>query len=78
MTEKGRFEREGFAKTSGFYSPLIIQYIPDEFPAQCYDLACLRKPFAGDRWDPGKQLWFLKYGKIAGTALEKHIYVDAS
>ena len=31
---------------------------------------------AGGRWDPGKRLWFVKYGNIAGTALEKHIYVD--
>ena len=33
---------------------------------------------AGGRWNPEKQLWFVKYGKIAGTALEKHIPVDAS
>jgi len=31
---------------------------------------------AGGRWDPGKRLWFVKYGKIAGTPLEKHIQVD--
>lgn len=30
------------------------------------------------RWDPKKKLWFVKYGKIAGTALEKHIQVDDS
>ena len=28
------------------------------------------------RWNPGKRLWFVKYGKIAGTPLEKHIHVD--
>jgi len=33
---------------------------------------------AGGRWDPERQLWRVKYGKIAGTSLEKHIYVDAS
>ena len=32
---------------------------------------------AGGRWNPEKQLWFVKYGKIAGTPLEKHIQVDA-
>jgi hypothetical protein len=32
---------------------------------------------AGGRWNPEKQLWFVKYGKIAGTLLEKHIPVDA-
>ena len=31
---------------------------------------------AGGRWDPDKQLWFVQYGKIAGTQLEKHIQVD--
>jgi hypothetical protein len=39
--------------------------------------ARLQAKTAGGRWDPGKQLWFVKYGKIAGTSLEKHIYVDA-
>ena len=33
---------------------------------------------AGGRWDPEKKLWFVKYGKIAGTSLEKHIQVDDS
>lgn len=33
---------------------------------------------AGGRWDPEKKLWFVKYGKIAGTPLEKHIQVDSS
>lgn len=31
---------------------------------------------AGGRWNPEKQLWFVQYGKIAGTQLEKHIQVD--
>jgi hypothetical protein len=31
---------------------------------------------AGGKWNPEKQLWFVKYGKIAGTPLEKHIHVD--
>jgi hypothetical protein len=30
------------------------------------------------RWNPEKQLWFVKYVKIAGTALEKHIPVMVS
>jgi len=33
---------------------------------------------AGGRWNPEKQRWFVKYGKIAGTPLEKHIQVDMS
>ena len=31
---------------------------------------------AGGRWNPEKQLWFVQYGKIASTQLEKHIVVD--
>jgi hypothetical protein len=31
---------------------------------------------AGAQWHPGKQLWFVKYGKNAGSPLEKHIQVD--
>jgi hypothetical protein len=32
---------------------------------------------AGGRWNPDKRCWLVKYGNIAGTSLEKHIYVDA-
>ena len=35
--------------------------------------ARLQAKAAGGRWNPEKQLWFVKYGKIAGTALEKHM-----
>jgi hypothetical protein len=38
----------------------------------------LQAKAAGGRWNPEKQLWFAKYGKIAGTPLEKHIQVDDS
>jgi hypothetical protein len=31
----------------------------------------------GGKWNPEKQLWYSRYGNIAGTELEKHIYVDA-
>jgi hypothetical protein len=31
---------------------------------------------AGGRWNPEKQLWFVKYGRISGTPLEKHIHID--
>ncbi|MRR52231.1 MAG: hypothetical protein EG825_15205 [Rhodocyclaceae bacterium] len=30
------------------------------------------------KWDPEKRLWFIRYGNIKGTVLEKHIVVDAS
>ena len=36
----------------------------------------LQAKTAGGRWNPGKQLWFVKYGKIVGTPLEKHIHID--
>lgn len=31
---------------------------------------------AGGRWNPERQLWFVKYGKIAGGLLENHIHVE--
>jgi hypothetical protein len=31
---------------------------------------------AGARWDPENKLWLVKYGRIAGTPLEKHLHVD--
>lgn len=33
---------------------------------------------AGGRWNPGMQLWFVKFGTIAGGPLENHIHVDRS
>ncbi len=32
---------------------------------------------AKGRWDPEKKLWFIRYGRIKSTALEKHIILDA-
>ena len=32
---------------------------------------------AKGRWNPDVKLWFIRYGKIKGTALEKHIVLDA-
>lgn len=31
---------------------------------------------AGGRWNPEAKAWFVKYGRVKGTALEKHIIVD--
>ncbi len=31
---------------------------------------------AGAKWNPEKQLWFIKYGSIMGTALENNLQVD--
>ena len=33
---------------------------------------------AGGRWDPEKKLWFAKYGRIAGTGLEKLIHIETA
>jgi hypothetical protein len=33
---------------------------------------------AGGRWKPEEQLWFVKYGTIAGGPLENHIHIDRS
>ncbi len=32
---------------------------------------------AKGRWDPDQKLWFIRYGRIKGTDLEKHIILDA-
>ena len=32
---------------------------------------------AKGRWNPEVKLWFIRYGNIKGTALEKHIVLDA-
>ncbi len=32
---------------------------------------------AGGRWDPVAKLWFIPYGKICNTTLEKHLILDA-
>lgn len=31
---------------------------------------------SGGTWKPEQKLWYVKYGNIKGTPLEKHIYVD--
>ena len=33
---------------------------------------------AGGRWNPDQHLWFVRYGNIFGSPLEKHIQVDAN
>ena len=32
---------------------------------------------AGGRWNPEEKLWFVPYGRIKGTPLERHIVLDA-
>jgi hypothetical protein len=33
---------------------------------------------AGGRWDADVKLWYIRYGNIKGTELEKHILLDAN
>jgi len=33
---------------------------------------------AGGKWDSDARLWFIPYGKIKSTVLEKHIILDVS
>lgn len=33
---------------------------------------------AGGKWNRAKKLWFIPYGKIKGTAMEKHVILDAT
>ena len=32
---------------------------------------------AGGKWDPDVKLWYIQYGKIKGTELERYIILDA-
>lgn len=48
--------------------PLRIEGYEQELRAQA--------KAAGARWNPEKLLWFVQYGKVVGTLLEKHIQVD--
>jgi hypothetical protein len=50
--------------------PLRIK--ADDMPARSQAKA------AGGRWNPEKLSWFVKFGKIAGTPLEKYIHLDES
>jgi hypothetical protein len=54
--------------TASTLVPLLIEGYELELRAQA--------KAAGGKWNPDKKLWFVKYGNIAGTALEKHIQVD--
>ncbi len=40
------------------------------------DLREIAKAAKG-RWNPEKKVWMIRYGAIKGTALEKHIILDA-
>ena len=66
-------ERADWTRPAPKYSadtlvPLRIEGYEKELRAQA--------KAAGARWNPDKQFWFVQYGKIVGTQLEKHIQLD--
>jgi hypothetical protein len=67
-------ERTGWTPPTPRYTADSLVYLRIE--ATDMPMRLLAKE-SGGRWDPKKRLWFVQYGKIAGTQLEKHIYVDA-
>jgi hypothetical protein len=70
---------------------IIVEKIPWTPPARIFadnDLVPVRIAYAEEdlincakmakgRWNPDVRLWFIRYGKIKGTVLEKHILLDA-
>jgi len=64
------------------WTPPPPRYTVDTLVPLCidaFDMPSLSQAKAArGRWDPEKKLWFVKYGKVAGTPLEKHIQVDDS
>lgn len=59
------------------WTPPSPRYAPDTFVPPHVKATSMpsrvQAKAAGGRWNPEKQLWFVKYGKIAGTPLGKHI-----
>ena len=64
------------------WTPPQPQYTADTLVPLRIDVTDMPMRFqakaAGGRWNPEKKLWFVKYDKIVGTPLEKHIQADAS
>jgi hypothetical protein len=70
---------------------IIVEEIPWTPPAPKFsdsDLVPVRIAFSEEelkaaakaakgRWNPDVKLWYIRYGNIKGTALEKHIVLDA-
>jgi len=63
--------------------PPATKRIKDEAPVPVkivYGEAALGKLARklGGKWDAAAKLWYIEYGKIKETELEKHIVLDAS
>lgn len=63
--------------------PIVTKRIKDETPVPVKivygetELGKMARKLGG-KWDADVKLWFVEYGKIKGTELEKHIVLDAS
>jgi len=51
--------------------------VPFRVPASDLALRAIIKA-AGGKWNPDERLWFVRYGNIEGTPLERHIPADAN
>lgn len=64
------------------WTPPAPRYPLDSLVPLQIEAADLRKrtmaKAAGGKWNPDVHLWFVRYGNIVGTSLEKHIHVDAN
>jgi hypothetical protein len=51
--------------------------VPVRVPVSDLALRAMIKA-AGGKWNPDERLWFVRYGNIEGTPLERHIPADAN
>jgi hypothetical protein len=86
-----RYRYDEASRTRIKTAEIIVDKVPWTPPARKYadsDLVPVRIAFAEEelkeiarsakgRWNPDVKLWFIQYGKIKGTVLEKHIVSDA-
>jgi hypothetical protein len=56
-------------------SPLFSPLVPLRIAASDMPLRAKVKA-AGGKWTPEEQLWYVRYGAIAGGPLETHIHID--
>jgi hypothetical protein len=86
-----RYRYDEASRTRIKTAEIIVEKVPWTPPARKYadnDLVPVRIAYteedlkssakaAKGRWNPDVKLWFIRYEKIKGTALEKHIALDA-
>jgi hypothetical protein len=62
------------------WTPPTPHYASDALVPLCIEASNMplraQAKAVGAKWNPEKRRWFVTYGKIAGTPLEKHIQVD--